>query len=147
MLNAVRPNMETAQHITRRCATSDPFLLQDLQDDCPPGFTVSIDVREREPSSYYWLIGVQAHPCMFGDFRKLWAKVKSEQRVPGQGILSNKAEPEGVSTFLQTCLDNKSTEHPQGEVPSGTVMAGHVYFLEAQEKTRQPRERELELNF
>jgi len=108
---------------------------------------VSIDVRERVPGSYYWLMAVEAHPCMFGDFRKLWDNVKSAQRAPEKGILSTKAVPGGIGMLLQTCLDNKSAEHPQGEVPSGTVIAGHVYFREVQEKTKPPRERELELNF
>lgn len=147
MLTALTPSMETMRHITRRCADADPFLLQDLQDDCPPGFTVSIDFRERVPSSYYWLIAVQAHPCMFGDFRKLWAKVKRTQEVPVLGMLSTSAVPEGLGPLLKECLDNRSAAHPQGEVPAGAVTAGHVYFLEEKEKKKPSRGRELELNF
>jgi hypothetical protein len=123
MLTGHLPSAEKMQYIARRCAEADPFLLQDLKDACPQGFTVSIDARERIPGSYYWQIKVESTPCFFEDFRELWEMVQVKKRkdvtyeVPSVGM--GRCGP-----AIRLCLDEKGWD---------TRAEGYVYFL------RQPR--------
>ena len=115
MFTIHHPSAEKMQYITRQCAVGDPFLKQDLQDECAPGLRVSIDARKRMPESYYWHIAVQAPPCFFGDFNTLWEQVQKDKKVPDIGMLE-------FAPVLRQSL-------AAGKIPVGAVLAGCVYLL------------------
>jgi len=109
------PSAEKMKYITLQCVVGDPFLKQDLQDECASGLRVSIDARKRMPESYYWRIAVQAPPCFFGDFNKLWEQVQKGKKVPDIGMLE-------FAPFLRHSL-------AAGGIPKDSSLGGHVYLL------------------
>ena len=125
MLCVLPPSKKILNHITDRASEGDPFFLKDLQDSCAEGYTVSIDVRERLPNSYYWRLIIQAHPCVFEDFRQLWSEVQRTGEVPIRGTMKQ-------GPLLRLCL-------MEGEVPSDAVIAGYVYFLSCNKSKKNIR--------
>jgi hypothetical protein len=115
MFTIQQPSVEAMQYITRRCSEADPFLKQDLQDECAPGLRVSVDARKRMPDSYFWRIAVQAPPCFFGDFNELWKQVQKSKEVPAIGMLE-------FASLLRLSL-------AAGGIPKDSSLGGHVYLL------------------
>jgi hypothetical protein len=123
MLSVLPPNKKTRKYITDRAPDGDPFFLMDLKEECAAGCTVSIDARNRSPNSWYWRIKINAHPCVFGDFCKLWDQVQETQTVPARGMMD-------LGPLLRACLK-------MGEVPEDAELAGYVYFLDCNKSKKQ----------
>ena len=128
MLSVVRPSTKTMEYITRMCAESNRFLRRDLQEECPSGYRVSIDIRERIPGSYCWSILVQAPPLFFGDFREIWEELKG---VEGKHEVSLQGTA-GLAPLLKQCLNKH-------EILEDVFAAGHVYFLKGDEHRKNER--------